>query len=162
MPFLDSFLKEYDGEMETTRRLLERLPADRLSWKPHPKSRSLGELATHVTELPRWGLRIRKEEFAVGSEKAPALTTAAEFLERFDANVRESRAAIAAFSDDELAREFSVTRGGQIFFKLKKRSMLRRTLVNHLIHHRGQLTVYLRVLDVPLPPVYGPTADESI
>ncbi len=90
------------------------------------------------------------------------MTTAAEFLERFDANVAESRAAIAAFSDDELARDFSVTRGGQLFFKLKKRSMLRRTLVNHLIHHRGQLTVYLRLNEVPLPPVYGPTADESI
>lgn len=162
MSFLDSFLKEYDGEMETTRRLLERLPADRLSWKPHPKSKSLGELATHVTELPRWGLRIQMEEFAVGSEKAPALTTVAEFLERFDANVAESRVAIAAFSDDELAQTFSVTRGGQPFFKLKKRSMLRRTLVNHLIHHRGQLTVYLRLNEVPLPPVYGPTADESI
>jgi uncharacterized damage-inducible protein DinB len=161
MSFLDSFLQEFDAEMKATRTLLERLPADRLSWKPHPKSRTLGELATHVTELPRWGLRIQKEEFAVGSEKAPAMNTAAEFLGRFDDNVRESRAAIEGLSDEELAREFDVTRGGRLFFKLKKRSMLRRILANHLIHHRGQLTVYLRLNDVPLPPVYGPTADEG-
>jgi uncharacterized damage-inducible protein DinB len=162
MPFLESLLNEYDAEMAATRRLLERLPVDRLDWKPHPKSKSLGELASHVTELPRWGLRLQKEEFAVGSEKAPPLETASAYMERFDTNVRESRAAIAALTPDELEKEFAVTRGGQLFFKLKKRSMLRRTLLNHLIHHRGQLTVYLRLQEVPLPPVYGPTADEQI
>ena len=162
MPFLDSFLKEFDDETATTRRVLERVPVDRLGWKPHPRSKSLGELATHVAEQPRWGLRVQGEQFAVGSEKAPPLQTAEQLLARFDDNVRQSRAAIAAMTDEQLAREFEVTRGDQTFFRLTKRTMLRRTLLNHQIHHRGQLTVYLRLHDVPLPAVYGPSADEGI
>lgn len=162
MSFSDTFLPEFDAEMATTRHLLERLPTDRLDWKPHAKSMSLGTLATHVTELPRWGLRIQGEAFAVGSEKAPPMETVEQFLARFDENARRSRDAIAALSDEQLAQEFTVTGGGRTLFKLKKQSMLRRTLLNHLIHHRGQLTVYLRLNDVPLPPVYGPTADQGI
>ncbi|MGH9369638.1 MAG: DinB family protein [Thermoanaerobaculia bacterium] len=162
MAFLETFLKEFDGEMEATRRLLARLPADRLGWKPHAKSRTLGQLATHVAELPRWGLRIEATEWAVGSEKAPPMATPEEFLARFDENVRVSRAAIAGKSPEELAEELTVTREGKTFFKLRKRSILRRVLLNHLIHHRGQLTVYLRQNDVPLPPLYGPTADEPM
>ena len=161
MSFVEAFLQEFDVEMAATRKMLERVPADRLAWKPHAKSKSLGELATHVTELPRFGLRIQKDEFAVGSEKAPVMTAAAEFLARFDENVRASRQAIAGMSDADLEREFTVTRQGQVFFALKKRALLRRILLNHSIHHRGQLSVYLRLNDVPLPPVYGPTADEQ-
>ena len=160
MSFVEAFLQEFDVEMAATRKMLERVPADRLAWKPHAKSKSLGELATHVTELPRFGLRIQKDEFAVGSEKAPVMTAAAEFLARFDENVRASRQAIAGMSDADLEREFAVTRQGQVFFALKKRALLRRILLNHSIHHRGQLSVYLRLNDVPLPSVYGPTADE--
>jgi len=161
MSLINEFLKEFDSEMATTRRVLERLPMDRLAWKPHPKSKSMGELATHVAEQPRWGLRIQGEEFAVGSEKAPQMSTIDQYLSRFDENARSGRAAIAAMSEDQLARDFTVTRGDQTFFRLKKGTMLRRTLLNHMIHHRGQLTVYLRLNDVPLPPVYGPTADEG-
>jgi len=146
--------------METTRRVLERVPAGRLDWKPHARSMSLGALATHVTELTRWGLRLQGSEWAAGSDKAPPMAAAPEFLARFDDNVRQSRTAIAAFTEEDLAREFTVTRGGQLFFKLKKRAMLRRIFMNHLIHHRGQFTVYLRENDVPLPSIYGPTADE--
>jgi uncharacterized damage-inducible protein DinB len=159
----DLFLPEFDSEMAATRRLLERIPADRLDWKPHAKSRSLGELATHVTETARWGLRSEAASFQVGSEKAPALKTAADFLSRFDQNVAQSRAAIARRSDDEMAEEFKVLRAdGELFFALSRKSVVRRLLLNHLIHHRGQLTVYLRLNEVPLPSVYGPTADESI
>jgi len=159
----ESFLPEFDAEMAATRRLLERIPADRLDWKPHAKSRSLGELATHVTETPRWGLRFEAPSFQVGSEKAPALTTSAEFLARFDQNVARGRASIARKSDDEMAEEFRVLRAnGELFFALSRMSVVRRLLLNHLIHHRGQLSVYLRLNEVPLPSVYGPTADESI
>jgi uncharacterized damage-inducible protein DinB len=158
--FLEAFLLEFDAEMETTRRLIERVPANRLDWKPHARSMSLGVLATHLTELPRWGLRLQGTEWSAGSDKAPPMAAASDYLARFDENVRQSRAAIASLTDDDLAREFTVMRGGQLFFKLKKRAMLRRTLMNHLIHHRGQFTVYLRENDVPLPSVYGPTADE--
>ncbi len=161
MSFAESFLKEFDSEMAATRRMLERVPAPRLDWKPHAKSKSLGELATHVAELPRWGLRIRGDSFVVGSEKAPPMRTPAEFLARFDQNVSESREAVAAMSDADLEGEFSVLRQGQVFFALKKGFLLRRVLLNHLIHHRGQLSVYLRLNDVPLPAVYGPTADKD-
>jgi len=163
MTIAESILSEFDAEMASTRRLLERVPADRLDWKPHAKSRSLGELATHVTETARWGLRAGAASFQVGSEKAPPLRGAAEYLARFDENVAGSRAAILRQSDEQMQQEFTVTRpDGQVFFALPRRSALRRLLLNHLIHHRGQLTVYLRMNDVPLPPVYGPTADEGI
>jgi len=160
--FLEPFLREYDVEMDATRRMLERVPEARLEWKPHAKSKSLGELATHLTELPRWGERLREDTFVVGSEQAPPMKTSREFLSRYDSNVATSRAAIAAMSDDDLKSEFTVLRQGQVFFKLNKRIMLRRVLLNHMIHHRGQLSVYLRLHDVPLPAVYGPTADEDI
>ncbi len=159
----EAFLPEFDAEMATTRRLLERVPADRLDWKPHPKSRTLGEIATHVTELPRWGLRLEALEWQVGSEKAPPMRSAAEYLERFDENVASARSAIARKTDAEMQEEFTVLKpNGEVFFKRKRRSVLRRILLNHLIHHRGQLSVYLRLNDVPLPSIYGPTADEGV
>ncbi len=162
MTIADSFLPEYDAEMATTRRLLERVPGDRLGWKPHPKSRTLGELATHVTELARWGIRFEKESFQIGSEKAPVMKTAAEFVARFDENVAAGRAGIARKTDDEMRREFRVLKpDGSVFFQLDRQSLLRHVLLNHSIHHRGQLSVYLRENDVPLPPIYGPTADEA-
>ena len=163
MSTIQSFLPEYDQEMASTRRLLERVPADRLSWKPHPKSRSLGELATHVTELARWGIRFQKDSFQIGSEAAPPMKSAGDFVTRFDANVKESREKLVGMGDDRLEGEFVVLKpNGEVFFKLPRRAILRSVLMSHLIHHRGQLTVYLRQNDVPLPSIYGPTADESI
>ena len=163
MTIAESFLAEYDAEMASTRKLLERLPAGRLDWKPHAKSRSLGELAIHVTELPRWGLRFRGEEFRVGSEKAPALRDAGEFVRRFDENVAAAREGIARMSDEGMEEDFTVRKpDGAVFFTLSRRGVVRRLILNHLIHHRGQLTVYLRLQDVPLPSVYGPTADEAV
>ena len=160
--FLEAFLGEYDVEMDTTRRMLARVPEAHLDWKPHRKSKSLGELATHLAELPRFGMRIQRDEFAAGSDVPPPMKSAQELLARFDDNVRASRQSIGAMSDDALEREFTVTRNGRPFFTLKKGALLRRVLLNHMIHHRGQLSVYLRLNDVPLPAVYGPTADEGI
>jgi uncharacterized damage-inducible protein DinB len=163
MTVADSILPEFDTEMASTRKLLERVPADRLDWKPHAKSRSLGELATHVTELPRWGMRLKDDSFQVGSAKAPAMRSAAEFLARFDSNVAGSREALSRMSDESFAGEFRVLKpDGSVFFKLPRRGVPRTILLNHLIHHRGQLTVYLRLLDIPLPSIYGPTADQSV
>jgi uncharacterized damage-inducible protein DinB len=161
--FAESFLTEFDPEMATTRRLLERVPAGRLDWKPHGKSRTLGELATHVTELPRWGVRFQSAQWKIGSEKAPAMKTPQEFVARFDENVAAARHGIAARSEEEMEEPFEVLRpDGAVFFHLPRKLVLRRLLLNHLIHHRGQLTVYLRENDVPLPAIYGPTADEGI
>ena len=163
MSFVDSYLAEFDPEMATTRRMLERVPAEKFSWRPHGRSKSLGELATHITEIPRFGTRMRQgDEFAAGSDVPPPMKSAPEILARFDENVRKSREAIASMADDALERDFTVTRNGQPFFSLKKRGVLRRLILNHMIHHRGQLSVYLRLNDVPLPAVYGPTADEGI
>jgi uncharacterized damage-inducible protein DinB len=159
----ESFFREFDSEMASTRKLLERVPSDRLDWKPHPKSRSLGELTTHVTELPRWGMRFEKETFQVGSEPAPKMASVPEFLARFDQNVSGGRAALSRQSDDALRGDFRVLKpNGETFFHGPRKSLIRSALLSHLIHHRGQLTVYLRQCDVPLPSVYGPTADEPL
>ena len=163
MSYIDALLPEFDMEMAKTRRLLERVPGDRLAWKPHGKSRSLGELATHLTELARWGTRARGESFQVGSEKAPEMKSAADFVARFDTNVAGSRAALAETPGDTLDAQFRVLKpDGSLFFEGTRRSILRGVLMNHSIHHRGQLTVYLRENDVPLPSIYGPSADEGI
>lgn len=163
MTLAESFLPEYDAEMATTRRLLERVPADKFEWKPHAKSMSLGSLATHVTELPRFGVRFETPQWQMGSDKPPAMKSAAELLARFDENVAASRAAIGRKTDAEMQEDFAVLRpNGEVFLKLQRRSFLRRVLLNHLIHHRGQLSVYLRLNDVPLPSIYGPTADEPV
>jgi uncharacterized damage-inducible protein DinB len=158
-----SFLEEFDREMAATRRLLERVPENHLAWKPHAKSRSLGELATHVTELPRWGSRFEADRWQLGTEKAPSLTTAQQFLARFDENVAAARMGIATRTDAQMQDEFTVLRpNGDLFMKLRRTAVVRQFLLNHLIHHRGQLTVYFREKDVPLPSIYGPTADQAI
>jgi uncharacterized damage-inducible protein DinB len=160
MTIADTFLPEFDFEMATTRRVLERVPADRFAWKPHAKSRSLLELATHVSELPRWGVRFEKDNFTVGSEKAPVHATTADLLSRFDANVAAGRAALERAPDDSMRSDFAVLKpNGEVFFHGPRQSLVRSALISHLVHHRGQLTVYLRLCDVPLPSVYGPTAD---
>jgi uncharacterized damage-inducible protein DinB len=155
------FLKEFDGEMATTRRVLERVPSDRLDWRPHHKSMSMRELAVHVAELPRWGMRIDEASFEVGTRPRFEFQATDELLERFDRNVAESRESIARRTDDALRERFAVTRDGEPFFRMSKASILRRIFMNHLIHHRGQLSVYLRLNDVALPAIYGPSADEA-
>ena len=161
MTIAELFLKEFDGEMETTRRVLERVPEATFDWRPHDKSMSMRELAGHVAELATWGTRIDESSFEVGTRKRPQFGSNAELLASFDGWVKASREAIARKSDEDLRQRFTVTRGGTMFFQMSKASLLRRVFLNHLIHHRGQLSVYLRLNDVPLPPIYGPTADEA-
>jgi uncharacterized damage-inducible protein DinB len=155
------FLKEFDGEMETTRRVLERVPSDRLEWSPHPKSMTMKALAGHVAELANWGVRLDGSSFEVGTRKRLEFDSVGQLLARFDENVAASRASILQKTDEDLRERFTVTRGGATFFQMSKASILRRIFMNHLIHHRGQLSVYLRLNDVPLPSIYGPTADEA-
>ena len=162
MPLVDALLPEFDHEMATTRKVLERVPEDKFQWKPHVKSFSLGELATHVANLPTWGTEtLTKSEIELtGTQPASALPSKKELIAAFDKNVAETRAALTGKTDAELLAIWSLKRGGKTIFSMPKTAVLRSFVLSHLIHHRGQLCLYLRLLDVPVPSVYGPSADE--
>lgn len=155
-----ALLPEFDQEMTTTRALLERVPDSQGAWKPHPKSFSLGHLAQLVSWMPGWMTRTLRETNMTLSGPPPySLEPTSTLLREFDTNVREARAAIAASSDEDFQTIWSFGSGDTVFFSMPRRAAVRQHL-NHLIHHRGQLSVYLRLVDVPLPSIYGPTADE--
>jgi uncharacterized damage-inducible protein DinB len=160
MSIAETLLPEFDQEMATTRRLLERVPGDNGAWKPHPKSFSLGHLAQLVSRMPGWITQIiQNTELNLGGFAGYSLESTETLLEGFDKNVREAREAIASFSDDDAKVMWSLKNGDQVMFSAARSEVVRQT-INHLIHHRGQLSVYLRLNDVPLPSIYGPTADE--
>lgn len=162
MPMVDALLPEFDREMTTTRKVLERVPEDRFNWKPHAKSFSLGALAAHVAALPAWGAEtLNKSEIDIAGAQPPvAPPSKAELVATFDRNVAATRSALAGKSDAELLAMWTLTRGGKPLFSMPKTAVLRSFVFSHLIHHRGQLCVYLRLLDVPVPSIYGPSADE--
>jgi len=160
MSFAETFLPEFEQEMASTRRLLERVPDAKGTWKPHPKSFPLGHLAQLVAWMPGW-IASTVKETALDLAKAPGYSfeKTSTLLAEFDRNVAAARAAVAASKDGDYAAPWSLTHGGRVLFTAPRRSVVR-THLSHLIHHRAQLTVYLRLLDVPIPPIYGPTADE--
>jgi uncharacterized damage-inducible protein DinB len=162
MPLVDALLPEFDHEMTTTRKVLERVPEDRFTWKPHARSFSLGELATHVANLPTWGIEaLTKSEIDIGGgQRVAAHASKADLIATFDRNVAATRAALTGKTDAELLAIWSLKRGGKTIFSMPKTAVLRTFVLSHLIHHRGQLCLYLRLLDVPVPSVYGPSADE--
>jgi uncharacterized damage-inducible protein DinB len=162
MAIKDGLLAEFDHEMGTTRKLLERIPDDKLSWKPHAKSMSLGGLGTHLSNLPLWaGTVLNDPSFDLaGNLRAQEQTSRADILSTFDANVKRARGWMDK-SDAEYMARWSLLRGGQEMFSLPRVAALRSFVMSHIIHHRGQLSVYLRLNDVPVPPIYGPTADEG-
>ena len=163
MPLVDALLPEFDHEMTVTRKLLERVPEDRFDWKPHQKSMSLGQLAQHVATSPMWGREtLTKTEVDVSQpEGLPPAITRAELLARFDEHVRETRAALANQGDGELMAPWALKRNGQTIFSMPRAAVWRSFVLSHLVHHRGQLSVYLRMNDVPVPSMYGPSADEG-
>ncbi len=163
MTIVDALLPEFDREMTITRRLLERVPEDKFPWKPHTKSMSLVELATHLATLPSWGavtLNQSEIDFA-GPNTNAAATSRADLLARFDKNVSETRSALTGKSDGEMMAPWSLKQNGQKLFTMPKTAVWRTFVLNHLVHHRGQLSVYLRLNDVPVPAMYGPSADEA-
>jgi len=164
MTFIDAFLGEYDHEMKTTRSLLERVPMDKGSWKPHPKSTSLGALASHLANLAGYGALVATSEeinFAArgGPYVPPVYDTAEKLLQVFDENVKKTREAVMALSEHDLRMPWSLRNGDVTIFTLPRSATFRTFMMNHMIHHRGQLSVYLRENNVPLPSIYGPTAD---
>ncbi len=167
MALVDALLPEFDHEIATTRRLLGRLPDDQLTWQPHPKSWTLAALAEHIGQLGVWGRLTLSESFVdLETMTRPPdyqpLASKAALLAHFDTEMAGARAALAGRSDAELMAPWTLRRGQQEFFTMPKASCWRTFVMNHLIHHRGQLSVYLRQLDVALPSIYGPSADEAI
>lgn len=168
MPISASLLPEFDHEMANTRRTLERVPDSAFDWKPHEKSLSMQDLASHLANLPSW-VSVTVEHDSIdmappdGSEppRQVAAESTAQAVETFDANVSTARAILEAASDEKLMETWSLLNGGEVMFAMPKVAVLRSFIMNHMIHHRAQLTVYLRMNDVPLPALYGPSADEQ-
>ena len=162
MALKEALLAEYDHEMGTTRRLLERVPEDKLAWKPHEKSMALGELASHLSNIPNWAATILNDsafDLATMTKQAPR-TSRTEILALFDASQRSARALLDR-TDAEYAAPWSLKRGDQLMFTLPRVAAFRNFVLNHTIHHRGQLSVYLRLNQIPVPAIYGPSADEG-
>ena len=166
MGLKDALIPEFDHEMATTRRLLERVPDPEFGWKPHDRSMTLGRLAAHIANIPYWcTLMLETTVFELDSlppdsQRQLAESTSA-IVKEFDAKVGAARGKLAAAIDAELLTPWTLKKGGQEMFTMPRISALRSFVMNHIIHHRGQLSVYLRLKNVPLPSIYGPTADEQ-
>jgi uncharacterized damage-inducible protein DinB len=167
MAIRDALLPEFDQEMKTTRKCLERIPEDKFSFKPHPKSFDMQGLAVHIATMVDWATTtFQTDSFdyaPVGGEpyKPPVAKTTAELLAMFDKGVTECRAALAAAEDEAMLHPWSLQAGGNTLFTMPRVAVLRTMIFNHIVHHRGQLTVYMRMCDIPVPAVYGPSADEK-
>jgi uncharacterized damage-inducible protein DinB len=167
MRIADTLLPEFDREMANTRKALERVPEDKFAWKPHAKSGSLGWLAGHVSNIPSWpSWVVGQDELDLepgGKQMTPPAAPAnrKELLASFDKNVQQGREAIASAANEQLMQPWSLKRNGKTLMTLPKAAVLRGFVMNHHIHHRAQLGVYLRLLDVPVPAIYGPSADEA-
>ena len=158
----DSFLAEMDQEAQTTRRVLERVPGDKLSWKPHTKSMSLGQLALHVATIPGGVAQIlSNDSFEVPSFDQPAAKSATELIPALDESVRTAKQVLGGMEDSKLMGTWKLTKNGKELMAAPRVAMVRSIMLNHWYHHRGQLSVYLRELDVPVPSIYGPSADEN-
>jgi uncharacterized damage-inducible protein DinB len=162
MPISELLLTEFDQEMANTRKTLERVPADKWDWKPHPKSGTLGWMASHIATLPNFTTTtIETSELDIGSAANPKVNTPADLVKVFDEQRDRARKAIAGVTDEQLKEIWTLKWDGKVLFAMPKYDVLRVMCFNHLIHHRAQLTMYLRALDVPVPALYGPSADEQ-
>jgi uncharacterized damage-inducible protein DinB len=167
MALKDALLPEFDHEMAVTRRVLERVPFQDVSWRPHPRSTTLGGLASHLADIPQWtGAILNKSGYDIGADGngngGPTLRHASlpDLLESFDRNIRAARELLREANDARLLEPWTLKDKGQEVFTLPKVATLRSFVFSHVIHHRGQMSVYLRMRDVPVPSIYGPSADE--
>ncbi len=163
MSFSQALLPEFDEEMTNTRKLLELVPDGKFDYQPHPKSMTLGRLASHVAELPGWAsFTLDTECLDLPPDMKPEISpTRAALIERFDRNVEHARQKIAAASDEDWQKIWTLKFSGKTIFSMPRSAVMRGTIMNHLIHHRAQLGVYLRLNEIAIPGVYGPSADES-
>jgi uncharacterized damage-inducible protein DinB len=162
MAISDALLPEFDHEMANTRKTLERVPEGKFDWKPHEKSSSMGWLATHLATIPSWTVAtLQKDSFDVGDPQAHPVPPTKDVLELFDKNVADARAALTSTKDEQFLQPWSLINKGRTIFTMPKVAVLRTFVMNHLIHHRAQLGVYLRLNDIPVPSIYGPSADEG-
>jgi uncharacterized damage-inducible protein DinB len=167
MAIRDMILPEFDNEVATTRKTLERVPEGKPDWKPHEKSMPLGRLAAHVAEIPGWAhetIDLDSLDIHPPGAAPPqpnVMTSRKQLLALFDASVAKGRAAIAGASDEAFAKPWTLLAGGHAVFTLPRIAVLRSYVLSHLIHHRAQLGVYLRLNNIPVPAIYGPSADEG-
>jgi uncharacterized damage-inducible protein DinB len=167
MSIREMLLSELDQEMENTRKMLERVPLDKADWKPHEKSMMLGRLAGHIAELPSMGARVVKMDIfdlasmMTGGHQPYVAKSSDDLLRTFDRNVAEFREALAGTSDQHLNQVWSMQLNGKTLASGHRLPMIRSIFMNHIIHHRAQLGVYLRLNHIPLPALYGPSADEG-
>ncbi len=167
MKISDALLPEFDLEMATTRKCLVRIPNDKFSFKPHPKSFDMGALAVHIATMLDWGVvTLQSDSFdyaPVAGEPyvPPVAKTNAELLAMFDSASAKFRAALAMAENDSMMAPWSLLGGGVTMFTMPRVAVLRSMIFNHIVHHRGQLSVYLRLCDIPVPAIYGPSADEA-
>ena len=162
MSLKTALMAEFEHEIVGTRKVLERVPEGQFDWAPHPKSMTAGKLAGHVAELPSWiPPTLQLTELDITNYKSEIPTSTANLLETFDRAVAAARAALAACRDEDWGANWSLTGNGHTYFTLPRAAVIRSFVFNHIVHHRAQLTVYLRLLGAPVPGLYGPSADES-
>jgi len=162
MTIIDGLLSELEQEAATTRRVLERIPQEHLSWRPHPKSMSLGQLALHVATVPGLVAEIAAVDIATpNSFNQPEAATAAELVPALTESVAKAKRALGAYDDAKMAATWRLEKGGREVLAMPRVAFVRAIMLNHWYHHRGQLLVYLRLLNLSVPSVYGPTADEN-
>jgi uncharacterized damage-inducible protein DinB len=166
MKHSEMLLPEFDQEMASTRKTIERVPDAKLDWKAHPKSMTMRDIVTHLANIPTWAVHtINKDSLDIAPQGVPQraapLGSTREALETFDRNVGEARASIADATDEHLAKDWTLLFNGKAMISQPRAALLRRFVLSHTIHHRAQLGVFLRLNDLPVPSVYGPSADES-
>ena len=167
MTIAQTFLPEFEREMASTRKVLERVPDDKLDWKAHPKSNTIGWNANHLAEIPGWVAGTLQQDSwdldPVDGERyqSPEFTSRQEILDLFDKNVAAAREALAATPDDAFGQEWSLKAQGKALFTMPRYDVIRSFVINHIVHHRAILTVYYRLNDIPVPALYGPSGDEE-
>jgi uncharacterized damage-inducible protein DinB len=165
MTIAETILPEFDHETATTRTLLEKVPESQAGWKPHAKSMSIGDLAMHIATIPMWtSIALERKGFDVNPPDGPRIATppfesSLQLLRIYDANVEAARALLTRASDGEFMVQWTLKSEGKTLYSMPRVAVFRSYVLNHAVHHRGQLSVYLRLLDIPLPNIYGPTAD---